>query len=121
MTAPEFDLVDVETGLYLRGEFSELHFWRGRGGRSAHRLCWENEVAKGIRGHGQAVARVGGKGDVRLSLDMLRRPKKVAAHQRSAPRIGTGIVGAFSSSNGPFAGAVQQMNCGSPLTLESRI
>src|SRR5882762_8751771 len=28
---------------------------------------WENEVAKRIRGHGQAVARVGGKGDVRLS------------------------------------------------------
>src|ERR1700719_2522623 len=67
MTAPEFDLVDVEPGLYLRGEFGEFHFWRSRGGRSAHILCWENEVAKGIRGHSQAVARVGGKGDVRLS------------------------------------------------------
>ncbi len=113
--------IDVETGLYLRGEFSELHFWRGRGGRSAHRLCWENAVAKGIRGHGQAVARVWRERRCSVELYMLRRPKKVAVHQRSAPRIGTGIVGAFSSSNGPFAGAVQQMNCGSPLTLESRI
>src|SRR5450755_1172760 len=67
MTAPGFDLVDVEPGLYVRGEFDELHFWRSRGGRSAHILRGENEVAKWIRVHGQAVARVGGKGDVRLS------------------------------------------------------
>src|ERR1700730_5593090 len=96
MTAPEFDLVDVEPGLYLRGEFGELHFWRSRGARSAHILCWEDEVAKGIRGHGQAVA---GWRESRCSveLDMLWRPKKVAVHKRSAPRIGTGILGAFSS------------------------
>src|SRR3981081_1844673 len=67
MTAPGFDLVDVEPRLYVRGEFGELHFCRSRGGRSAPILRWENEVAKGIRGHSQAVTRVGGKSDVRLS------------------------------------------------------
>ena len=30
MTAPRFDLVDVEVGLDVRGEFGELHFRRRR-------------------------------------------------------------------------------------------
>src|SRR5882672_12551006 len=30
VTAPGFDLVDVEAGLYVRSELGELHFWRSR-------------------------------------------------------------------------------------------
>src|SRR5882672_10629567 len=30
VTAPRFDLVDVEPGLYVRSEFGELHFWSSR-------------------------------------------------------------------------------------------
>src|SRR5258705_7017774 len=82
MTAPGFNLVDVEPGLYVHGEFGELHSSRSAGGRSTPISRWENEVAKRIRGHGQAVARGGGKGVLWLRWIGGGLPKKKDSTRR---------------------------------------
>jgi len=98
VTAPRFDLVDVEAGVYVRSEFGELHLCAvdededeaealpPSAGRMKSRKGYEATArrSRGLAERGRSVA-----------LDSPWRAKKIAALQRSALRIGTETVGRF--------------------------